>query len=75
MNSTLEKELREHLDRLGSGQQRRVLDFARALAAKEMHGVSGKALVRFGGAIVRDDLVMIEKTIEAGCEQVNPDEW
>ena len=75
MNPALEKELREHLDRLGPGQQQRVLDFARALAARRTCGVSGKALIRFGGAIERDDLAIIEKAIEAGCEQVHPDEW
>lgn len=39
MDAALEKELREHLNRLGPGQQQRVLNFARALAVKQVRGV------------------------------------
>jgi hypothetical protein len=52
-----------------------VLDFARSLPAAGARGPPGKALIRFGGLIQRDDLSPIEAAIEAGCEQVNPNEW
>jgi hypothetical protein len=75
MDTVLERELRDHLNRLQPGQQQRVVNFARALAEKEVRGVAGKTLIRFGGLIAQDDLARIEGAIEAGCEQVNPDEW
>lgn len=75
MNPVFERELREQLDELAADQQRQVLDFARALAAKKRATVSGEALCRFGGAITKEDLGLIAQAIEEGCEQVNPDEW
>ena len=75
MNPALEKELRTYLDRLEAAQQQRVLDFARALASKKVPSVSGKALVRFAGVIEPDDLAIIGKAVEGGCEQVHSDEW
>jgi hypothetical protein len=53
----------------------KVLDFARALAAKKREARSGEALNQFGGTIAREDLAQIAQAIEEGCEQVNPDEW
>ncbi len=75
MNPAIEKELREQLDQLPASQQRRVLDFARALAAKQPQAASGRALRRFAGTIAKEDLALIAQTIDEGCEQVNPDEW
>lgn len=75
MNPTLEKEFREQLDRLPAAQQHQVLDFAKALAAKQIRGVPGHALRRFGGVIAKEDLALVARAIEEGCEQVTPDEW
>ncbi len=75
MNPTIEKELREQLNRLPPEQQRQVLDFARALAIKKIHGMPGHALRRFGGAISKEDLALVARAIEEGCEQITPDEW
>ena len=51
MNPAIEKELREQLDLLPVAQQRQVLDFVRALAAKKGQAASGQALNRFAGTI------------------------
>lgn len=75
MNPTLEKEIREQLDRLPPEQQRQVLDFARTLATKRIRGVPGYALRRFGGVIAKEDLALAARAIEEGCEQVTSDEW
>ncbi len=75
MNPAIERELREQLDQLPADQQRQVLDFARVLAVKKHATASGKALSQFAGAITKEDLELIAKAIEEGCEQVNPDEW
>lgn len=75
MNSAVEQELREQLERLAPAQQRQVLEFARTLAAAHIRGVPGKTLARFAGTISKDDLATITAAIAQGCEQVNPDEW
>lgn len=55
--------------------QQRVLNFARALTARDVRGFPGKSLIHLSGVIGRSDLTLIEKAIEAGCEQVNSDQW
>jgi len=75
MNPAIEKDLREQLDQLPAAQQRQVLDFARALAAKKRQAASGQTLSKFEGTIAKEDLVLIAQAIDEGCEQVNPDEW
>lgn len=75
MNPTIEKGLLEQLDRLPPEQQRQVLDFARALAIKKIHGMPDHVLRRFGGAISKEDLALVARAIEEGCEQVTSDEW
>ena len=75
MNPTIEKELREQLELLPAAQQRQVLDFVRALAAKKRSPASGQALNQFAGTVAKEDLAVIAQAIDEGCEQVNPDEW
>jgi len=60
------------IDKLPHDLQLRVLDFVKALAPK---GVEGKSLLRFEGAIPADDLQLISKAIEEGCEKVDISEW
>jgi hypothetical protein len=74
VDPSLEKELQEQLDRLEPGEQQRVVNFARSLATK-CTGVPGAKLIRFGGLIAQDELTLIQRAVEAGCEQVNSDDW
>jgi len=37
--------------------------------------VGGKILLRFEGAIATDDLQLMSKAIEEGCEKVDISEW
>jgi hypothetical protein len=74
MVQTLEVEIRDQLSQLPVEQQRRVLEFARSLAA-QVRGVPGKALLRFAGAINTDDLTAMKQAIEEGCEQVSLNDW
>lgn len=75
VNGVLEKELHQQLGHLPFGQQRKVLDFAKALAFAHSRGVAGNNLLQFAGGIPPDDLKIISQTIEAGCEKVDTDEW
>jgi hypothetical protein len=38
-------------------------------------GKTGKQMLKFSGVIPQRDLKQIQKTIEAGCEQVDGNEW
>ena len=71
----LETEICEYLHQLPLEQQRHVLEFVRALAAVQMRGVPGQALLRFAGAIDASDLATMAQAIEDGCEQVNGEDW
>ena len=75
MSETVAEQVLEQLQALPPEHQRRVLDFARALAAPAPAGVPGKQLLRFAGTIPLDDLRRMARAIEEGCEQVNADEW
>ena len=69
---TIKDNLIAQIDKLPHDLQLRVLDFVKALAPK---GVEGKSLLRFEGAIPADDLQLISKAIEEGCEKVDISEW
>jgi len=75
MNKNLHSEIGEQLRLLPPKEQRRVLDFARALAQSKTEGVPGKDLLRFAGTIPSEDLARLSAAIEEGCEQVDLDEW
>ena len=70
-----EKEVLKELTRLGSDEQRRVLEFTKSLAAPLPKGRRGADLLPFAGAIEREDLQQMAAAIESGCEQVSADEW
>jgi hypothetical protein len=75
MGERTKGELLEILNGLPPAEQRRVIEFARALSASRPHGVSGSELMRFAGAIADDDLARISAAIEEACERVDPDAW
>jgi hypothetical protein len=74
-SASVRKQLLDELNRLGSEQQRRVLDFARALATDKPLGVPGKTLLAFAGAIPPHDLQTMSRVIEEGCEKVDLNAW
>jgi hypothetical protein len=71
----LETEICEYLHQLPLEKQRHVLEFVRALAAAQVRGVPGQALLRFAGAIDASDLATMAQAIENGCEQVHGEDW
>jgi len=72
---SIRDELLEELGKLGSEDQHRVLDFARALVEAKIRGTPGRALLRFSGVLTAEDAEQISAAIEEGCEKVNLDEW
>jgi hypothetical protein len=71
----IEREIFEQLTKLPTDQQRRVLEFARALGTEEVVGVPGRALLRFAGMIGPEDLREMAAVIEEDCERVDVNEW
>ena len=71
----LDIEICEYLHQLPLDQQRHVLEFVRALAAAQVHGVPGQALLRFAGTIDAGDLATMDQTIEDGCEHIHGYDW
>ena len=64
--------LMTQIDKLPHDLQARVLDIIKALTPK---GVEGKSLLRFEGSISADDLQLMSKAIEEGCEKVDINGW
>jgi hypothetical protein len=71
-NTFIKDNIIAQIDRLPYDLQLRVLDFAKTLVPK---GVEGKSLLRFEGTISVDDLQLMSKAIEDGCEKVDIGEW
>ncbi len=71
----VEKEVLKELTRLGSDEQKRVLEFTKSLSATPTKGRRGADLLPFAGTIGSEDLQQMAAAIESGCEQVNVDEW
>ncbi len=75
LNVAVKKEIIQQIGRLDYEHQRRVLDFARALAVTGPKGVPGKQLLSFAGSIPADDLKAMKYAIEDSCEKVDLNEW
>ena len=68
-----EKVLRE-LEKLGAADQKRVMDFMRALNSATPRGTRGSELIRFAGALPDRSVDEMMAAIEDGCERID-DEW
>ncbi len=71
MSGNLEGEIGQQLRVLPPDEQRRVLDFARALVLSKAQGVPGKELIQFAGTIPKEELQRINAAIEEGCERAD----
>jgi hypothetical protein len=73
VNKTVKDEIIEHVERLDTPPQRKVLDFARRLAASA--GTPSRTLSRFQGCIDSEDLQAMSRVIQEGCEKTDSDGW
>jgi len=69
--NTLADQIIEQLKTLPYDMQRQVLEFTRALSLTTPQGVRGAQLLPFAGIIPLDDLELMRRTIEEGCERVD----
>jgi hypothetical protein len=74
-DTALRDELLKHLEHLSPELQRQVLELSKAMARSASRGVPGKQLLRFSGIMSPEDARAIAELVEAGCEQVDHDEW
>jgi hypothetical protein len=75
MDSSLREELLKEMDGLPTAMQRRVLDFARALAESTPQGTPGNELLQFAGIMTPSEADEFLRGIEEDCERVDPNEW
>ncbi len=71
----LKTELLEQIEKLTPLQQKQVLDFAMELSGELAKRYPGKNLLQFAGTISPEDIEIMKRTIEEGCEQVDESEW
>lgn len=64
VSPVMEQELHHQLENLPLGQQRQVLDFARALSLAQPNGVPGSVLLPFAGTIEPDGLLIMSKAAD-----------
>ncbi len=75
VSQALAENLIQEMDHMPVELQRRVLDFAHALAGSFPKGTSGKQFAEFAGSFSSEDLAEISAAINEGCEKVDPDAW
>lgn len=75
VSESLARNILREMDHMPIELQRRVLDFAHALAGSQPKGTAGEDLLRFRGALSRKDADAMSAAIERGCERIDPDAW
>ena len=75
MSSTIKDRVIKQIESLPENLQQQVLIFIKSLLIKEQKGIAGKQLLGFAGGIPLDDLTLMQKEIEEGCEKVDVNEW
>jgi hypothetical protein len=75
METSIVDRVTEEVKALAPELQKRVLEFARALAVSKPHGVHGRQLLQFAGKLTSEDARLMREVIEQGCEKVDAHEW
>ncbi len=75
MITSVVTEIVEQVQVLPDNLQYQVLSFVRALRTLAQTGTPGEKLLKFAGSIPSSDVEEMRDAIEAGCEQVDWNEW
>ncbi len=79
--TAFEGELLKAMGGLDAGQQRQVLDYARALSSPGeidstvARGRTGAELLRLAGSIPAEDVRQMAASIRDGCDKIDPKKW
>lgn len=75
MSSTTYNLITKRLENLPEEMQKKVLKYLKNLQKDSLKGVAGEQLIKFAGCISNNDLEIMKKEIESGCERIDSDEW
>lgn len=75
MTSSTYNLITKQLERLPEEMQQKVLKYVRRLQKTGLKGVPGSSITKFAGSISAEDLELMKKEIESGCERIDGDEW
>jgi hypothetical protein len=75
MENSIVDRVTDEVRTLAPELQRRVLEFARALAVSEPRGMPGRQLLQFAGGLTPEDAQLMRDAIEKGCEKIDSHEW
>ena len=73
-SKTFENEFLKNLELLSKEQQNRVITYVKALL-KRTKSNNQQALLQFAGSFKSKDVQEISSAIEAGCENIDKNEW
>ncbi|HHT9155234.1 MAG TPA: hypothetical protein ACFYD5_05415 [Candidatus Tripitaka sp. YC43] len=74
IKQAIPQEVLKYLQKLPPDKQQEILDLARKMA-EPPKGTPGNTLLRFGGCIDKEDIKLMQKAINQGCERIDTDEW
>lgn len=72
IDSSLREELAKEMEQLSARMQRRVLDYARALAESTPQGTPGKELLEFAGIMTPAEADEFLRSIDEDCGRIDP---
>ena len=75
MSDVILRQIMENTRDLPDDLQQQVLEYVHSLVRPPQPGGRGQDLLGFAGAIPADDLEVMQRAIELGCEQVDVNEW
>ena len=75
MDTPVVDEIVKKLKQLPTSLQQQVLIFVDALQGTTARGKPGSRFNQFARTISTSDLALMQKAIDAGCEQVDTNEW
>ncbi|MDT8392187.1 MAG: hypothetical protein RRC34_16930 [Lentisphaeria bacterium] len=75
VSQALASDVIHEMDHMPIELQRRVLDFAHALAGSFPKGTPGEEFAEFAGSFLPEDLEQMSIAIEEGCEKVDLNAW
>ncbi|MDP4198411.1 MAG: hypothetical protein Q8922_04160 [Bacteroidota bacterium] len=73
--SEIQHQLYEEIDKLSAAEQLRLLASARAMRSETPKGTPWSEIQHLTGTLPDEDAKEIISAIEAGCENIDLDEW
>ena len=67
--------IQQSLAMLNKEQQLSLLEYIETLISKTKVKNTANPLLQFAGSIPKDDVALMQKAIEEGCENIDENEW